>query len=142
MATPKPLIKYKKANDYQELKRALLEAKDNTLPLPQTLEFPKEKERMIYCFKDSNNKEYYLLSSSCINSLIESAKELEKNKYLLKLEQEIHKNMPIDFEDVWCIAIKELAGKFNKNPKNLIKNIRKRYPYLFIDFNLSLNQIY
>ena len=50
--------------------------------------------------------------------------------------------MPIDFEDVWCIALKELAGNFNKNPKNLIKNIRKRYPYLFMDFNLSLNQTY
>lgn len=142
MATPKPLTKHKKANGYQELKQVLMEAKENILPLPQTLELSREKDFVAYCFRDSNNKKYYLLSDSCINSLIESAKELEKNKYLFKLEQEIYKNMPIDFEDVWCIALKELAGNFNKNPKNLIKNIRKRYPYLFMDFNLSLNQTY
>lgn len=142
MATPKPLAKHKKANGYQELKQVLMEAKENILPLPQTLELSKEKDFVACCFRDSNNKKYYLLSDSCINSLIESAKELEKNKYLFKLEQEIYKNMPIDFEDVWCIALKELAGNFNKNPKNLIKNIRKRYPYLFMDFNLSLNQTY
>lgn len=142
MATPKPLMKHKKQNNYQELKRALLKAKDNVSPLPETLESFENKDFMAYCFRDSKDKEYYLLSSACIQSLVESTKELEKNKYLFKLEQEIYKNMPIDFEDVWCIAMKELGKNFNKDPKNLIKNIRKRYPYLFVDFNLPLTHSY
>jgi len=134
LATPKPLINHTKQDNLEILKQAIIEAKNNTITLPTPLDKIIDEESLPYCFKDSNNEEYYLLPSHIIKTLLESAKKLQRDKYLFQLEQEIHKNMPIDFEDVWCIAIKEIGKNFQKDPKRLIKNIRKRYPYLFIDF--------
>ena len=129
MATPKPLINHTKQDNLEILKQAIIEAKNNIITLPTPLDKIIDEESLPYCFKDSNNEEYYLLPSHIIKTLLESAKKLQRDKYLFQLEQEIHKNMPIDFEDVWCIAIKEIGKNFQKDPKRLITNIRKRYPY-------------
>ncbi|WP_104722713.1 DUF2603 domain-containing protein [Helicobacter mesocricetorum] len=135
MATSKSLIQHKETNCYQKLKQAIMQTHKHISDLPESLQnFPKDS--LAYCLKDSNNEEYYLLSAKIVKALMESAKKLEEDKYLFKLEQEIYKSMPIDFDDVWCIALKEIKN-YKKDPKKIIQNIKKRYPYLFINFDMN-----
>ena len=141
MATSKSLIQHKETNCYQKLKQAITQTHKYVSDLPESLQdFPKDS--LAYCLKDNNNEEYYLLSTKIVRALMESAKKLEEDKYLFKLEQEIYKSMPIDFDDVWCIALKEIKN-YKKDPKKIIQNIKKRYPYFFVNFDLnnSMNNI-
>ena len=115
MATPKPLVKQN--NSYKTLKEIL----KNTESLSCELSL----ENKAYSMQDINKQEFYLLPKKEVEKLLQMAKNLETNKYLFALEQEIYKNMPIDFEDVWCIALKEIKlGK--KEPKIIVKNLKKR----------------
>lgn len=123
MATPKPLVKQN--NSYKTLKEIL----KNTESLSCELSL----ENKAYSMQDINKQEFYLLPKKEVEKLLQMAKNLETNKYLFALEQEIYKNMPIDFKDVWCIALKEIKlGK--KEPKIIVKNLKKRHPYLFLNF--------
>lgn len=134
MATPKPLIKQansvqKTNNLCESLQEILKSAKTQAVIGDSALDGD-----LTYCFKDKNAQEFYLVSKKNMQQLLESAKQLEIDKYLFKLEQEIYYNVPIDFEDVWCIALKE-AKNCKKEPKALVKNLKKRYPYLFFEIS-------
>ena len=135
MATSKPLTQSQEQNHHKELKQAITQSQKQVHELPLSLkDFP--KDTLAYCLKDENNEEYYLLSAKIIKAIIKSAKKLEEDKYLFKLEQEIYKSMPIDFDDVWCIALKEIKN-YKKNPKTIIKDIKRKYPYLFVNFDVD-----
>ncbi len=131
MAAPKPIIKQEE-NVFQTLKKILSDAQISTAFCDIVLD-----GENCYSLKDKNQQEFYLISKKSMQSLVESAKKLEREQYLFRLEQEVYKSMPIDFEDVWCIALKE-AKNYKKEPKLIVKNLKKRYPYLFLTF---LNQL-
>lgn len=131
MATPKPLVKRtdspQKNNLYESLQEILKNADIQPMLYDSVLD-----ENLTYCFKDKKAQEFYVVSQKNIQQLLEAAKQLEIDKYLFKLEQEIYYNVPIDFEDVWCIALKEVKN-YKQEPKALVKNLKKRYPYLFFE---------
>lgn len=72
-----------------------------------------------------------------LNTLLEGTKELQNELLKLRLEREVLMNMPVDFDDVMVVALKECE----KNPINifntreLILNIKKRYPNLFLEYS-------
>lgn len=132
MATQKPLIKQansvqQASNAYDSMQEILKSSNAESVIYDSVL-----NENLTYRFEDKNKQEFYLISKKNMQQLLKSAKQLEIDKYLFKLEQEIHYNVPIDFEDVWCIALKEVKN-YRKEPKALVKNLKKRYPYLFFE---------
>ena len=93
----------------------------------------------IYTLQDAQGQEFYLIPKGAMQQCIQAIQTLEREKYLFALEQEIQRSMPIDFDDVWCIALKEIKNH-KKDPRILVKNLKKRYPYLFLNFLDSFNK--
>ena len=53
----------------------------------------------------------------------------------MKLEKSILQQLPLDFQDVWAVAMEEI-GKSKKNEidfDKLVKKIKKEHPNLFLD---------
>ena len=90
---------------------------------------------------DDNNKVYVLSSLESIMELINSLKKTKYENFNLKLEKAILENLPVDFNDVWIVAMQEIQNRLSKSKdkhlldidiKNLIKDIKKNHPNLFI----------
>lgn len=127
MAAPKPL----KTQEYHKDIQKILECKKSAefLNYDSTLE-----DNVIYTLLDRNQKEFCLIPRKIIQTLTNELKNLENDRYLFDLEKEIYKNMPIDFDDVWCIALREVKD-YKKDPKAVVKHLKSRYPYLFLSFS-------
>lgn len=131
MATPEPLKKQtfiKQSGRYKILKDALKHKKIEAIHYDSVLE-----HNAIYTLSDKDAQEFYLIPKATMQTLMQEIKSLESDKYLFKLEQEIYKNMPVDFDDVWCVALKEIKD-YKKEPRVVVKGLKKRYPYLFLSF--------
>ena len=88
-----------------------------------------------------NNKVYVLSSLESIMELINSLKKTKYENFNLKLEKAILENLPVDFNDVWVVAMQEIQNRLSKSKdkhlldidiKKLIKDIKKNHPNLFI----------
>jgi hypothetical protein len=92
---------------------------------------------------DENQKLHTMISLKSINQIIQNYKETMEENFQLKLEKAIWKSIPIDFQDVWAVAmdeIKKMATSQNKETRNLnvdlealIKKIKTKHPNLFLD---------
>ncbi|BCD61536.1 MULTISPECIES: DUF2603 domain-containing protein [Nitratiruptor] len=87
------------------------------------------------------NKVFVLSSLEAMLHLIKSLNEAKYENFNLKLEKAILENLPIDFNDVWVVAMNEiqkrLAESKNKNLldidiKKLVQDIKKNHPNLFM----------
>lgn len=84
-----------------------------------------------------NDKEFALISTELLEALIGSLKSVQKQNFELRLERSIWQNIPVDFADVWSVAIDEIQNsKFKQEPDldKIVKKIKKEHPNLFIDF--------
>ena len=99
---------------------------------------------------DENQKLHAMVSIDTMNKLIENFRELQQDNFDLKLEKTILQHVPIDYQDVWTVAmdeIKKLAQK-NSNAKTvnidlekLLRKIKKEHPNLFLNLkDLFANQ--
>lgn len=91
---------------------------------------------------DEDKKLHTMISIESINKIIDNLKTVQEENFNLKLEKSIWQNIPIDFQDVWSVAmdeVKNIAAKENKDTKvisvdleHLINKIKQKHPNLFI----------
>lgn len=94
---------------------------------------------------DENKKIHTMISVKTVNQIIEKFKVAQEESFNLKLEKTIWQNIPIDFNDVWIVAmdsIKKMTSGEQKNVKvinvdleKLITKIKKEHPNLFLNIN-------
>lgn len=92
---------------------------------------------------DENKKLHTMISMNSINKIVDSFRASQQENFNLKLEKTIWQNVPIDFHDVWAVAmdeIKEMTLNENKNSKvinvdleKLISKIKREHPNLFLN---------
>jgi len=93
---------------------------------------------------DENKKLHTMMSIKSVNKIIENFRATQEENFNLKLEKTIWKNIPIDFQDVWVVAmdtIKSMAKQEDKDTKTinvdldkLITKIKAEHPNLFLNF--------
>ncbi len=100
---------------------------------------------------DENQKLHTMISIDSIHKLIENFKKLQQDNFDLKLEKTILQHVPIDYQDVWAVAMDEIKKLANKNGnekslnvdlEKLLRKIKKEHPNLFLNLKeLFTNQI-
>ena len=84
-----------------------------------------------------------LVPAELFEAVINALKNAQKENFELKLERSILQNLPIDFGDVWTVAIEEIKkANYKKEPNldRLIAKIKKEHPNLFLDMRSLVNK--
>jgi len=95
---------------------------------------------------DENNdkKAYAVLPLDTFNRVIEILKNIQQENFNLKLEKSIWQEIPMDFDDVWVVAmdkVQELVKKQNPDQpisidvEKLVRDIKTEHPNLFVNVN-------
>lgn len=91
---------------------------------------------------DEKKKIHALVSLDTLTKMVENLKGLGQENFELKLEKTIWKHLPVDFGDVWVVAMDEIKNmaKTSQNAQavkldieKLVSNIKKKHPSLFVD---------
>ncbi|MDR1912819.1 MAG: DUF2603 domain-containing protein [Helicobacteraceae bacterium] len=89
---------------------------------------------------DESGKIHALTSVESFMQFIHSLHSVTSENFGLKLEKAIWRNLPVDFGDVWAVAIGELESRLAKNRdsrilevdiESLVDRIRREHPNLF-----------
>lgn len=87
---------------------------------------------------------YTLVSLETLKRLVGSLRVSQEENFKLKLEKTIWKYVPVDFGDAWAVAMSEIEAISKKEPdseivninlNHLVKNIKKKYPNLFLNLD-------
>ena len=92
---------------------------------------------------DENQKLHTMMSIDSLNKIVEDFRATQEENFNLKLEKTIWQNIPIDFQDVWSVAmdeIKSMAIKekeevkvINVDLEKLVIKIKTEHPNLFLN---------
>ena len=98
---------------------------------------------------DKDGKIHTMLSLDTLLHIVKSLRIAQEENFNLKLEKSIWQNVPIDFQDVWVVAMDEIKKQL-KNSKDkrslnididkVVKDIKKKYPNLFLNLDKYLSQ--
>ena len=86
---------------------------------------------------DEHEKLHALVSMETLSKMVDHFKKAEQETLFLKLEKSILQHLPIDFHDVWVVAM-EAINKSKKKEVDfdkLVKKSKKEYPNLFLDLS-------
>lgn len=89
------------------------------------------------------NEPKVMMRLSELMAMVQSYKDVQRECFELKLEKSIWQNIPIDFSDVWTVAMNEvrhqkpanIASVSTIDTDRLVKHIKKDHPNLFVDMN-------
>lgn len=91
---------------------------------------------------DENKNLRTVISLKSFDEFINAYQNLQKENFQLRLEKSIWKQAPVDFEDVWVVAMDEVSKNLKQNDQKtsldldlLVENIKKKYPNLFVDIS-------
>jgi hypothetical protein len=98
-------------------------------------------DNSMWCIVDENEKINAVVPIDTLVSLYKNISNINQENFNLKLEKAIWQSFPADFDDVWAVAIDELArlSKDNNstiatiNIEKLLNRIQDKYPNLFLD---------
>lgn len=92
---------------------------------------------------DESNNMFVLSSVETFLQLLASLKQSTRENFNLRLEKAILQQLPIDFNDVWVVAMQEIQKRLRESKdkklldidlEQLVGQIKKNYPNLFINF--------
>ncbi len=79
-----------------------------------------------------------LSSAEAMMNIMQSLQHMGEEVFKARLERAIAKELPIDFHDVWTVAMHELGQRIKEGHAtsavdldNLVKNIKRKHPNLF-----------
>jgi len=98
-----------------------------------------------WILEDEDGNESVVIGKNELEKIVKAVAKFQDEKLKLILEKAILQQMPIDFEDVWTVAMREIDKKANslqeeKDHKmldigDIVKDIKKLHPNLFFDLN-------
>ena len=98
---------------------------------------------------DDEQKAYAFIPADAFSQMVEAMKTAQQENFNLKLEKTIWQNVPIDFEDVWVVAMEDIRNHARRENPNkqvsidldkLLKKIKKEHPNLFINLKEFIPQ--
>ncbi len=98
---------------------------------------------------DENGDLLVLSSAEAMTGIMSSLQHMGEEVFKARLEKAIAKELPIDFHDVWTVAMHELQQRLKEGSKgaasvdleNLVKSIKRKHPNLFYSLkDLQLNE--
>ncbi len=98
---------------------------------------------------DKDDKIHTIISLDTLLQIIKSLQKAQEENFNLKLEKTIWQNIPIDFQDVWIVAMDEIKKRLkNSKDKNqvdiniekVVQDIKKKHPNLFLNMDHFLSQ--
>lgn len=96
---------------------------------------------------DETGKKFILIDEDKLKMLTKALRNTQEESFKLNLEKAILQHMPIDYDDVWAVSVKEIqkliAASGAKTKKaatpevisQAVQNIKKRHPNLFFNIN-------
>jgi len=84
---------------------------------------------------DEKQKLHALISVESLSKLVKNFKKMEEDAFSMKLEKSILQQLPIDFQDVWTVAMQEInkRKRVDIDFEKLVRKIKKEHPNLFLD---------
>lgn len=98
---------------------------------------------------DENDRVYTLASAESFTQMIHFFASTQNEIFQLKLEKAIWQHFPVDFNDVWAVAMDRIKTLAQTRPENKIVNldlnwllneIKEKYPNLFYQLDQLLAQ--
>lgn len=99
---------------------------------------------------DENERIHALVSLDTLTQMIKNLNVSSQENFDLKLERTIWQHFPIDFGDVWVVAMDEIKKMAKKTDKvkavkidldKLVSDIKMKYPSLFVDISAIQNNM-
>jgi len=96
---------------------------------------------------DENDKIHTMISIDTFLQIIQSLQKAQEENFNLKLEKTIWQNIPLDFNDVWTVAMTEIKKQIENskdkktigiNTEKIVQDIKKKYPNLFLNLDMYL----
>lgn len=87
---------------------------------------------------DEEGRLLVLSTAEAMSAIMSSLQHMGEEVFKARLERAIAKELPIDFHDVWVVAMHELQQRLKEGAQaqsvdleNLVKSIKRKHPNLF-----------
>ncbi len=87
-------------------------------------------------FSIKNEEPFIFMPAGLLDVVLKMLKNAQRESFELKLEKSIWQHLPVDFGDVWRVAMNEIAKhKYKKEPDldKIVDKIKREHPNLFVD---------